>query len=143
MKPYGLKNASDMECIFYYRLSKLRRIKENGFGIWSNRFRLFSKRALLSPDKAVIVIMASLALHKMHHTKLSESCTPTGFVDFEIRNGNVIQGEWRECSILLLFNVKTVEDKVYLGSKFEKNCVIILMDQVKSHGNGECLPSKL
>ena len=42
MKPYGLKNAYDMEHLFDYRLSRFRRIRENGFGIWSNRFRLFS-----------------------------------------------------------------------------------------------------
>ena len=41
--------------------------------------------------------MASLALHNMLRTKSSESYTPTGFVDLEIPNGNVIQGEWREC----------------------------------------------
>ena len=45
--------------------------------------------------------------------------------------------------ILPFFNEKTVEDKVYLESKFDKNCVIILMDQVKSHGNGKGLLSKL
>ena len=43
--------------------------------------------------------------------------------------------------ILPSFNEKTVEDKVYLESKFDKNCVIILMDQVKSHDNGKYLLS--
>ena len=97
MKPYGLKNASDMERVYRYRLSRFRKISENGFGIWSKRFRLFSTRALLTPGKAVIAIIASLALHNMLRTKSSESYTPTGLVDFEIPNGNVIQGEWREC----------------------------------------------
>ena len=50
------------------------------------------------PDKAVIAIMASLALHNMLRTKSSKSYTPTGFVDFEIPNGNIIQREWREFS---------------------------------------------
>ena len=102
MKPCGLKNASDMERVFDYLLSRFRRISENGFGIWSKRFRLFSTRVLLRPDKAVTAIMVSLALHNMLRTKSSESYTPTGFVDFEIPNGNVIQGEWRECSTLKL-----------------------------------------
>ena len=81
--------------------------------------------------------MVSLALHNMLRTKSSESYTPAGLVDFEILNGNLIQGEWHECSIrnFPLFDVKTVEDKVYLESKFDKNCVIVLMDQVKSHGS--------
>ena len=93
MKPYGLNNSSDMECVFDYRLSRFRRISENGFSIWSARFQLFSTRALLTPDKAIIAIVASLALHNMLRTKSSESYIPTGFVDFEIPNGNVIQGE--------------------------------------------------
>ena len=50
---------------------------------------IYSTKALLTPDKAV---MASLALH----TKSSESYTPSSFVDFKIPNGNVIQGEWGE-----------------------------------------------
>ena len=82
-----------MERAFDYRLSRFRRISENGLGIWRNRFRLFSTRALLTPDKAVIAIMASLALHNMLRTKSRESYTPTGFVDFEIPNGNIIQRE--------------------------------------------------
>ena len=98
MKPYGLKNASDMDRVFVYRLSSFRRISENVFGIWSNRFRFFSKRALLTPDKTVIAIKASLAIRNMFRTKSSESCTPIGSVDFEISNGNVIRREWRECS---------------------------------------------
>ena len=54
---------------------------------------------LLTPDKAVIALMASLALPNTFCIKSSESYTPTGFVDFEIPNGNVIQGERGECSI--------------------------------------------
>ena len=65
MKPYGLKNASDMEHVFAYSLSSFRRISENVFGIWSNRFWFFSKRALLTPDKTVIAIKASLATHNI------------------------------------------------------------------------------
>ena len=45
MKPFGFKSASDMEIIFDYRLSRFRRIAENWFGIWSNRFNLFSTKA--------------------------------------------------------------------------------------------------
>lgn len=45
--------------------------------------------------------------------------------------------------ILPLFNIKTVKELVYLGSKFYKNCVTILVAQVKSHGNAEYLLSNL
>ena len=45
MKPYGRKNLSDEERVFDYRCSRFRRISENAFGIWSNRFKLFATRA--------------------------------------------------------------------------------------------------
>ena len=61
-----------------------------------------STRTLLTPDKAVIAIMESLALRNILHTKSSDSHTPTGFIDFEIPNGNVIHGEWCEYSTLNL-----------------------------------------
>ena len=54
MKPYGRKNLSDEERVFDYRCSRFRRISENGFGIWSNRFRLFATRASLTPEKAEV-----------------------------------------------------------------------------------------
>ena len=41
-KAFGFKNASDMERMPNYLLSRFRRIAENGFVIWSNRFKLFS-----------------------------------------------------------------------------------------------------
>lgn len=53
----------------------------------------------MTPDKVAIAIMMTLALHNMFLTKLSESYNATGFVDFKIPNGNVIQGEWHACSI--------------------------------------------
>ena len=45
MKPYGRKNLSDEERVFDYLCSRFRRISENAFGIWSNRFKLFATRA--------------------------------------------------------------------------------------------------
>ena len=45
MKPYSRKNLSDEERVFGCRCSRFRRISENAFGIWSNRFKLFATRA--------------------------------------------------------------------------------------------------
>lgn len=97
MKPYGGKFLSDLQRIFDYRLSRLRRVTENAFGIWANRFRLFSNRANLSPEKTEIIVMASLALHNMLRTKSRESYTPAGFVDQE-NEGVVVGGSWRDTS---------------------------------------------
>ena len=87
MKPFRLKNASDMERIFDYRLSRFRRIAENGFGIWNNRFKLFSTKTQLTPEKTAIAVMASLALQNMLRTKSRESYTPVGFIDTETNDG--------------------------------------------------------
>ena len=87
MKPFGFKNASDMERIFDYRLSRFRRIAENGFGIWNNRFKLFSTKTQLTPEKTAIAVMASLALQNMLRTNSRESYTPVDFIDTETNDG--------------------------------------------------------
>ena len=96
MKPYGRKNLSDEERVFDYRCSRFRRISENAFGIWSNRFRLFATRASLTPERAEIDVMASLALHDLLRTKSSESYTPIGSIDFENDTGEIVEGTWRQ-----------------------------------------------
>ena len=96
MKPYAHKSCTDEERIFNYRLSRFRRISENGFGIGVNRFRLFSTRALLNPKKAESAVMASLALHNLLRTKSRDSYTPVGYTDQEGADGVVVPGNWRE-----------------------------------------------
>ena len=51
MKPYAQKNLDDRKRIFNYRLSRMRRISENVFGIWVHRFRIFTSKILLAPEK--------------------------------------------------------------------------------------------
>ena len=96
MKPYGRKNLSDEGRVFNYRCSRFRRISENGFGIWSNRFRLFATRASLTPEKAEVAAMASLVLHNVLRTKSRESYTSIGSIDFENETGEVIEGTWHQ-----------------------------------------------
>ena len=98
MKPYVQKGLTDEKRVYNYRLSRFSRISENAFGIWINRFRLFATRASLTPEKAETVVMASLALHNMLHTKSSESYTPGGFIDQEGESGEVLPGNWRQDS---------------------------------------------
>ena len=98
MKPYAQKGLTDEKRVYNYRLSRFRRISENAFGIWINRFRLFATRASLTPEKAETVVMASLALHNMLRTKSSESYTPGGFIDQEDESGEVLPGNWRQDS---------------------------------------------
>ena len=76
--------------------SRFRRISENAFGIWSNRFRLFATRASLTPERAEIAVMASLTLHNQLKTKSRESYTPIGSIGFENDTGEIVEGTWRQ-----------------------------------------------
>ena len=50
-----------------------------------------------SPEKAEIIVMASLCLHNMLRTKSKNSYTPVGFLDQE-NEGVVEGGSWRDIS---------------------------------------------
>ena len=66
MRPYPRARVGIMERIkqiFNYRLSRARRIVENGFGIFAQRFRLFNRRIPLCPMNVDNVIKACCILH--------------------------------------------------------------------------------
>ena len=63
MKPFPLSGLSIAQRIFNYRLSRMRRISENGFGIIANRWRVFRVPILLPPDTVIALILAALVLH--------------------------------------------------------------------------------
>ena len=63
MKPYPLRNLSSEQRVFNYRLSRARRIVENLFGIFANRFRVFRSPVNLCPSKVEEIVLASCVLH--------------------------------------------------------------------------------
>ena len=63
MKPYPQKNLSLEKRIFNYRLSRMRRISENAFGILANRWRVFRKPFFLEPEITQVITHAVLILH--------------------------------------------------------------------------------
>ena len=65
MKPYRCKNMADDQCIFNYRLSRKRGVTENLFGIWVNKFRVFSVRINLNKSNVSTVVLASTVFHNM------------------------------------------------------------------------------
>ena len=73
MKPYSQRPLDDIKRIFGYRLSRFRRVSENGFGIWPSRFHLFLGRENILPETAVDAAVASLVLHNMLRTKSRDS----------------------------------------------------------------------
>ena len=98
MKPCSQRSLEDIKTIFGYRLSRFRRVSENGFGIWSNRFRLFLGRANILPETAVGAAVASLVLHNMLRTKSRDSYTPSDAFDEAIDSNShtrISEGRWR------------------------------------------------
>ena len=73
MKPYPERNLSIEQRIFGYRLSRARRVVENGFGILANRFRVFLSPLSLTPENVEKVALASCALHNFFTHEISIS----------------------------------------------------------------------
>ena len=95
MKPFPKSNLSDCNKIFNYRLSRMRQISENVFGIWGNTFRVFTTTMPLEPNKTVDITLATIGLHNMLPMESREKYTADGYLDTENEEGNVISGDWR------------------------------------------------
>lgn len=63
LKPYPQSNLDKEKRIFNYRLSQARRVVENAFGIFANRFRVFLTTVNLSPERVVDLVLAACRLH--------------------------------------------------------------------------------
>ena len=57
MKPYPQTGLTEVKRIFNYRLSRCRRISENGFGILANRWRIFRSLIPVAPEKATNLVL--------------------------------------------------------------------------------------
>ena len=61
MKPYPQKGLITEKRVFNYRLSRMRRISENVFGILANCWRAFRRSFSLEPEK--VKMLHLLLLH--------------------------------------------------------------------------------
>ena len=68
------------------------KVTENTFKILTNRFRVFTTRMCLDPDKATIITLVILILHNMLRQLFYESFTPEGYIDMETENGHMVEG---------------------------------------------------
>jgi hypothetical protein len=99
MKPYPSRNLQLTQRIFYYRLSRVRRIVERGFGILTSRFAVFQKSIPLEPEKVENVVLVSCVLHNFLRLRpLSRNIySPPQYIDREnCENGLIIEAEWRQ-----------------------------------------------
>lgn len=100
LKPYLLKSYKNTlttaEKIFNYRLSRARRIVENGFGILASRFRVLGKPIQVTEETTIKIVLCACTLHNWLRTTASNTYTPPGTTDYEdIINFQIIQGQWR------------------------------------------------
>lgn len=65
MRPYPGNELDYAKRIYNYRLSRARRISENGFGILANRWRIYHRKLPLSPGNVDWVVKATIVLHNM------------------------------------------------------------------------------
>uniref|UniRef100_UPI0035901E0C putative nuclease HARBI1 n=1 Tax=Myxine glutinosa TaxID=7769 RepID=UPI0035901E0C len=65
MKPFSRRNMYNDECIFNDRLSGVRRIIENTFGILANPFMCLLTAFRQKPDTVVAMVMSCCSLHNL------------------------------------------------------------------------------
>eukprot|EP00795_Rhopilema_esculentum_P005709 gene5709-10959_t len=95
LRPYPGQNANEEQKVYNYRHSRARRVIENAFGILTARWRIFQKPIRGTVANAEKYTLACLALH--NYLRLTENAyySPSGFMDSEDKDGNIIPGEWR------------------------------------------------
>lgn len=95
MKPYSFRQMDHEKRVFNYRLSRARRVVENGFGILANRWRVFLSTIMLNPDKVQKIVLAYVCLHNYLREVRSETYTTPGLVDTEGADHRLVEGSWR------------------------------------------------
>ena len=81
------------QAVFNYRLSRVRRVIKNSFGILVTRWRLFRKPIGADKETITSCILAGVALHNYLQQTENASYCPREFVDSEA-NGEFRPGEW-------------------------------------------------
>lgn len=102
LKPFARLDACQKRKIFYYRLSRARRVIENCFGIAAARFRIFRRPIIAQVDTVNSITKAVVGLHnflmvsqRMHS---DSSYCPPGFTDQESVDF-CVHGEWRSDTV--------------------------------------------
>lgn len=92
MKSYPFRQLDHQQRVFNYRLSRGRRVVENGFGILANRWRVFRSTIMINPDKVQKIVLSCVCLHNYLCEVRSDSYT----ADTEDAEHRLIEGTWRE-----------------------------------------------
>ena len=82
-----------LQMIYNYRHSRARRVIENAFGILGARWRISSHPIKMSVQHTERYVMACLCLHNYLHQTENSLYTPQVFVDVELADGKINEGE--------------------------------------------------
>ena len=63
LRPYPGHHLSDKKAVYNYPLSRARRISENAFGIFSNKWKIFHRPIQMKVENICAVVKASCVLH--------------------------------------------------------------------------------
>lgn len=102
IRPYPGDNLSNEQKIFNYRVSRTRRTIENSFGILVQRWGILKARINADITMCKAITQACIVLHNFLQSDeetLPESerqYCPTGLVDQEKQNGEILPGAWRQ-----------------------------------------------
>ena len=124
LRPYPGTYLPENKRVFNYRLSRARRVIENTFGILASKFRVFRRPIIAKPEKVNKIVQAACVLHNYLkiteiHCRASERIyCPSGYIDREDSQGNIIPGDWRTHSYEL-HSVSQVGSNMYSRSAAE------------------------
>jgi hypothetical protein len=90
MKPFSLRNLTDQQRIFNYRLSRARRIIENAFGILANHFGCLLTRMRQEQNTVTGIVLACCCLHNL--MRIRYPAAQNALLDVEDEDHNVIPG---------------------------------------------------
>ena len=130
MKPYPHRGCTQEEQIFNYRLSRVRRISENVFGILASRFRLLHTMICATPENSTKFVLAICALHNYLRCKVTQLYTPNGSLDVENVNdiSNASNGDWRSDS-----GLNRLQSLPQEGSNHSSKKAQLVRDKLKDH----------
>lgn len=133
MKPYIVANRALTveERIYNYRVSRARRIVENGFGILVSRFRAFDRKLSCKVSTVPKLVSAACSLHNWLRLNSPATYFFPGTIDEENwETGEVIPGRWRK-EISQLRNLERFGGR--RTNKLSKN----IRDRLKHYFNNE------
>lgn len=78
LKPYPNRGLNVPQRVYNYRLSRARRVVENAFGIFANRWGVFLDTIHLTPETVDKIILCCCALHNYLRSQNRDLCSEPG-----------------------------------------------------------------